>query len=177
MKIYISSTLRSFFERRTEIEVSGDTIRKILSNLIDEYPDAKKGLYDENGNLREFIRIFVGDEDRTEPAYLDAVIPEDAEVLLLPSIAGGAPEESIISDERRKAETLDDAEIDRFNKHLLLREISVKGQKRIKAANPTLYKVIFRRGYSAFATNLPYFLARPAYSLGYRITVKALKVG
>ena len=134
MKIYISSTLRSFFERRTEIEVSGDTIRKILSNLIDEYPDAKKGLYDENGNLREFIRIFVGDEDRTEPAYLDAVIPEDAEVLLLPSIAGGAPEESIISDERRKAETLDDAEIDRFNKHLLLREISVKGQKRIKAA-------------------------------------------
>ena len=78
MKIYISSTLRSFFERRTEIEVSGDTIRKILSNLIDEYPDAKKGLYDENGNLREFIRIFVGDEDRTEPAYLDAVIPEDA---------------------------------------------------------------------------------------------------
>ena len=36
MKIYISSTLRSFFERRTEIEVSGDTIRKILSNLIDE---------------------------------------------------------------------------------------------------------------------------------------------
>ena len=51
MKIYISSTLRSFFERRTEIEVSGDTIRKILSNLIDEYPDAKKGLYDENGNL------------------------------------------------------------------------------------------------------------------------------
>ena len=134
MKIYISSTLRSFFERRTEIEVSGDTIRKILSNLIDEYPDAKKGLYDENGNLREFIRIFVGDEDRTEPAYLDAVISEDAEVLLLPSIAGGAPEESIISDERRKAETLDDAEIDRFNKHLLLREISVKGQKRIKAA-------------------------------------------
>jgi hypothetical protein len=50
-------------------------------------------------------------------------------------------------------------------------------KKRIKAANPTLYKVIFRRGYSAFATNLPYFLARPAYSLGYRITVKALKVG
>ncbi|MBP5533141.1 MAG: molybdopterin-synthase adenylyltransferase MoeB [Lachnospiraceae bacterium] len=134
MKVYISSTLRSFFERKAEIEVNADTIGKILSFLTDEYPDAKKGLYDENGNLREFIKIFVGDEDRTEPEYLNTVIPENAEVLLLPSIAGGAPAESIIPDERRKEEKLEDAEIERFNKHLLLREISVKGQKRIKAA-------------------------------------------
>ncbi len=134
MKIYISSTLRSFFERKTEIEADGDTIRKVLSFLTDEYPDAKKGLYDENGNIREFIKIFVGEEDRTEPVYLDNPLPADAQILLLPFIAGGAPEESIISDERRKEVTLDDSEIDRFNKHLLLREISVKGQKRIKAS-------------------------------------------
>ena len=65
MKVYISSTLRSFFERRTETEINGNTIRKVLNTLTDEYPEAKKGLYDENGKLREFIRIFVGDEDRT----------------------------------------------------------------------------------------------------------------
>ena len=134
MKVYISATLRSFFERKDEIEADGDTLRKILNSLTEKYPDSKKGLYDENGDLREFIRIFVGEEDRTEPAYRDAVISADTKVLLLPLIAGGAPEESIISDERRKEVTLDDSEIDRFNKHLLLREISVKGQKRIKAA-------------------------------------------
>ena len=134
MKVYISATLRSFFERKDTIETEGNTLRKVFDNITSNYPDAKKGLFDENGNLREFIRIFVGEDDRTEPAYLDAELPADAQILLLPLIAGGAPEESIISDERRKEVTLDDSEIDRFNKHLLLREISVKGQKRIKAA-------------------------------------------
>ncbi|MBQ9438380.1 MAG: molybdopterin-synthase adenylyltransferase MoeB, partial [Lachnospiraceae bacterium] len=61
-------------------------------------------------------------------------LPETAEVLLLPAIAGGAPTESLIPDERRKQVTFDDAEIERFSKHLMLREIGVKGQKRIKAA-------------------------------------------
>ena len=53
---------------------------------------------------------------------------------MLPLIAGGKPNESIISDERQKAITIDEKGIDRFNKHLMLREISVKGQKRIRAA-------------------------------------------
>lgn len=39
-----------------------------------------------------------------------------------------------VTDEKNWDTILDDAEIDRFNKHLMLREIGVKGQKRIKAA-------------------------------------------
>ena len=134
MKVYISATLRSFFGRRTETETQGNTIRKILKELTDRYPEASKGLYGDDGNLRGFIRIFVDDEDRTDKSFLDNEIADGSTVLLLPFIAGGAPGESIIPDERRKEVSLDDSEIDRFNKHLLLREIGVKGQKRIKAA-------------------------------------------
>ena len=54
--------------------------------------------------------------------------------MLLPVIAGGAPADSVISVERRKEVLLDDSEIERYNKHLMLRDIGVKGQKRIKAA-------------------------------------------
>ena len=138
MKVIISATLRSFFNRTTETEVSGNTIGEVLSNLIDEYPDAKKGLYDENGDLRGFVRIFVDGEDLTEKENHNKPLSEESAVLLLPFIAGGAPEgekkEKLISDERVKAVKLDDKDIERFNKHLLLREIGVKGQKRIKAA-------------------------------------------
>lgn len=134
MKIYISATLRSFFGRNAETETEGNTIRAILKSLTEKYPDAKKGLYDDNGKLRGFIRIYVNDEDKTDESFLDEVIDDNADVLLLPLIAGGAPDESIISDERRKEISLDDNEIDRFNKHLLLRDIGVKGQKRIKAS-------------------------------------------
>lgn len=134
MKVIISATLRSFFGRTSETEIQGNTIEEVLKGLTDEYPDAKKGLYGEDGTLRSFIRIYAGTKDVTDPEHHKEVLPEGTEVLLLPFVAGGAPEGSIISEERRKAVTLDDQEIERFNKHLLLREISVKGQKRIKAA-------------------------------------------
>ena len=134
MKVYISATLRSFFGRNSETETEGKTIRTILKSLTDKYPEAVKGLYDDNEKLRGFIRIYVNDEDKTDESFLDEAIDENSKVLLLPLIAGGAPDDSIISDERRKDVSLDDNEIDRFNKHLLLRDIGVKGQKRIKAS-------------------------------------------
>ncbi len=131
MKITISATLRSFFGRRDEIEIQGNTIKDILAGLTEEYHESAKGLYDDEGNLRPFIRIFVNGEDHTGNKFYEENIPGNAEILLLPLIAGGAPE-SIISDERRKAVSLDDKEIERYEKHLLLREIGVKGQKKLK---------------------------------------------
>ena len=125
MKVYISATLRSFFGRNASIEVASNTIRGALQFLADEYPEASKVVFDEKGELRDFIRIYVDDDDRTKNDRWDEV---------LPAIAGGAPEGSLISDERRKAVSFDDKEIERFGKHLMLREIGVKGQKRIKAA-------------------------------------------
>ena len=138
MKVIISATLRTFFERTAETEIEGNTIRDILKGILEEYPDAKKGLYSEDGKLRSFIRIFADEQDYTDPEYHDRPLDTVREVYLLPFVAGGAPtngkDRGIISDERRKAVTLDDKDIERFNKHLLLREIGVKGQKRIKAA-------------------------------------------
>lgn len=137
MKVIISATLRTFFGRTAATEIEGNTIRDILKGIQEEYPDAKKGLYDGDGKLRSFLRIFADDQDYTDPSLHDRPLEGVREVLLLPFVAGGAPDSgntSIISDERRKAITLDDKDIERFNKHLLLREIGVKGQKRIRAA-------------------------------------------
>ena len=134
MKIYISATLRGFFGRHHNVVISGNSIRSLLKGLTDEYPDSREALYDEDGKLRDFIQIYVDDENVTSEDRWDDTLDEKSEVLLLPAIAGGAPTESIISDERRKEVSFDDSEIERFNKHLMLREIGVKGQKRIKAA-------------------------------------------
>ena len=134
MKVIISATLKTFFERTPEVEVAGNNVSEILKNLTDKYPEAKKGLYEEDGKLRSFIRIFAGSEDVTDVSRHNEALDGVSEVLLLPLVAGGAPTESIISDERRKEISLSNPEIERFNKHLLLREIGIKGQKRIKAA-------------------------------------------
>ncbi len=138
-KIYISATLRNFFEKNARYEVDATTIKQALTKLTQAFPDSSKIIYDENGNLRDFIQLFVGDENRTNQSSWESSLPENAEILLLPAIAGGAPSEdasfeSLISDERRKEVSFDDREVEQFGKHLMLREIGVKGQKRIKAA-------------------------------------------
>lgn len=134
MRVYISATLRGFAGRNPKLETAADTVREALNGITDEYPELKDILFDEKGSLRSFVRIYVNDEDRTDPDRWDERLSARDEILLLPSIAGGNFEGSIISDERRKAVAFDDSEIERFGKHLMLREIGVKGQKRIKAA-------------------------------------------
>ncbi len=134
MRVVISATLRSFFGRKAEVESNGYTVSGVLEKLTDEYPDAKNGLFDEEGKLRCFVRIYLNGVDVTDPEHRNDVVKSGDEMLLLPLVAGGAPSDSIISDERMKEVELNDKDIERFNKHLLLREISVKGQKRIKAA-------------------------------------------
>ncbi|MBQ6442151.1 MAG: molybdopterin-synthase adenylyltransferase MoeB [Lachnospiraceae bacterium] len=134
MQVLISATLRGFFGKNAAFSTDADTIRGVLDALTGEYPDAKKVLFEEGGTLRSFIRIYAGEHDWTATEHWVKPLPPGKDVLLLPAIAGGAPAKSIIPDERRKAVSFDDAEIERFEKHFMLSEIGVKGQKRIKTA-------------------------------------------
>ena len=134
MNVYISATLRGFFGKNHKFEIATENIRGVLNWLTDEYPDSKKILFDEDNHLRSFIQIYVGDINKTEEIGWSDPLPANGDVYLLPAIAGGSPNKSIISDERSKAISFDDSDIERFGKHLMLRDIGVKGQKRIRAA-------------------------------------------
>ena len=134
VKVFISATLRTFTGRNASFLLDANSIKGLLTNLTDEYPDFTKALYDENDNIRPFINIYVNDVNIKELQKLETQLKDGDTVLILPAIAGGAPVESVISQDRRKEAKLDDTEIERFSKHLMLREIGVKGQKNIKAA-------------------------------------------
>ena len=146
MRIYVAATLRSFFQKQDHIEAEGGSVREVLNALIKAFPETKEALFTEDGGLREFIRIFAGSEDHTSQDHWDLPLPKETELLLLPVIAGGAADKEeqekrpvLISDERRKEIKLDDKEIDRFSKHLMLKEIGVKGQKRFRAARVAVF--------------------------------------
>jgi molybdopterin converting factor small subunit len=140
VKVFIATTMRSFTNRNSQLELEGNTVNEVIENLLMNYPDAGKALFEDGkspsdgGVLHQFINIFVNDDNINDLNGLDTKINDNDEITFLPVIAGGAPTESIISDERRKNALLDDKEIDRYSKHLMLREIGVKGQKRIKAS-------------------------------------------
>ncbi len=141
VRIYISATLRGFAGKNNEVEVEAKSVGKAVEALRDEYPELAKVLYDENGELQPFINLYKGEEPVTD--RLIEGLKDGDELILIPSIAGGSgrkgsstvePTESVISDDRRKGVSFDDNEIDRFGRHLMLKEIGVKGQKRIKAS-------------------------------------------
>ena len=132
VKLIIAASLRTFTNRTPEIPLQAETVKEALQTLTDEYPEAAKGLFDEAGDLRGFVSIYVNDADIRSLKGLGTKLKENDEVYLIPAIAGGACE-SVISTERMKAVTIEEKEIRRYSNHLQLKEISIKGQKRIMA--------------------------------------------
>ncbi len=63
------------------IEVDGATIGQCLDQLVRDFPGARKGLYDENGEILDRIDIWVNDL----PAYSDGLerLVEDGDKIYL----------------------------------------------------------------------------------------------
>jgi molybdopterin converting factor small subunit len=86
--IKIPTPLRAYTDNRADVEVSGTTVGEALQDLIAQHPDLKPHLYQED-KLRNFVNVFVGDEDIR---FLDGVstkIKGDEKLRIIPSIAGG----------------------------------------------------------------------------------------
>ena len=107
--VVIPTTLRLFTEHRSEIELEGKTVGEVLTLLSEEYPDTKKALFDEDGKLRSFVNIFVNDESIRDLNDFDTEVKDRDEIILIPAIAGGSGNESILGD--RKGEKLTNDEI------------------------------------------------------------------
>jgi len=125
IKVLIPYALRAFTERSAEVEVNGGTAGEAIKALADSYPALKTHLFTEDGKLRDFINLFVGGANINSLQGLDTPIADNGELMIVPAIAGGSD----------NAETeLTNEEIARYSRHLLLPEIGVEGQKKLKAA-------------------------------------------
>ena len=131
--VFIPTTLRLFTGHQSEITLEGETVGAVLKLLSEEYPDTRKALFDEQNELRAFINVFVNDENIRDLEGFDSALKDGDELILIPAIAGGSGvTESVLGE--RTGEKLTNEEINRYSRHLLLQEIGVKGQKRLKAA-------------------------------------------
>ncbi|RMH67581.1 MAG: MoaD/ThiS family protein [Bacteroidetes bacterium] len=87
--IHIPTPLRSFTGGAASVEVTGQTVGEALQDLVHRHPALEPHLYTEDGRLRSFVNIYVGDEDIR---YLDrdaTAITPGTELSIVPSIAGG----------------------------------------------------------------------------------------
>jgi adenylyltransferase/sulfurtransferase len=130
VKILIPTALKSYAEGSDAIAVEGGTVRDALGALVEKHSQLKKHLYGEDGKLRHFVNVYLNDEDIR---YLenDGTPVKDGDVLsIVPSIAGGVA----AIEEAASTVELDRDEILRYSRHLIMPEVALEGQKKLKAA-------------------------------------------
>lgn len=89
ISIKIPTPLRAYTGGAAEVNVQGETVRAALADLMAKHPDLRPHLY--NGDdLRNFVNIFIGEEDIRYRDGLDTPIEPGDRLRIIPSIAGGA---------------------------------------------------------------------------------------
>ena len=86
--IKIPTPLRIYTGNQSQVTVSGETIGAALNDLTTQYPELRPHLF--NGDqLRNFVNVFIDDEDIRFLNGLDTDINEKDALRIIPSIAGG----------------------------------------------------------------------------------------
>jgi len=87
--IRVPGPLRRLTNGSAEVSVEGGTVSEALTNLDATYPGFRDRIYDDSGNLRQFINIYVNDSDIRFAQGLDTPIGERDELSIVPAVAGG----------------------------------------------------------------------------------------
>jgi len=85
----IPTPLRAYTSGQSEVNVNGASIAEALTDLTAQYPAIKPHLFNEGGDLRPFVNLFVGEKNIRDLQGVATPINEGDRVMLIPSIAGG----------------------------------------------------------------------------------------
>ena len=136
IKVMIPTPLRQYTGKKDTVEIDGNSAGEILDELTKKYSQLRKHLYDENGELRSYVNIYVNDEDIRYLQKSNTALKETDVVSIIPSIAGGIDvlEEEIKTEKSIHETKLSNEEILRYSRHLIMPEVGMKGQKKLKEA-------------------------------------------
>src|ERR1051325_7484405 len=135
--VFIPTALRQFAGDRAEVSVEAGTVGEALDKITGEHAELRRHLYSEQGALRNFVNVYVNDDDIRHAQRLDTPVKDGDTVSIIPAIAGGAatePEVNASEDEAPTLPTLSNDEIARYSRHLIMPEGGVGGQRKVKAA-------------------------------------------
>lgn len=94
--VKIPTPLRSYTGGLKEVHVNGQTVGFIMHDLTENYPDLKNHLFNEDGNLRPYVNIFLNQEDIRMLQGEETPIRDGDRLMIVPSIAGGIYEQVTI---------------------------------------------------------------------------------
>jgi molybdopterin converting factor small subunit len=87
--IRIPTQLRTLAGGAAEVTVDGATVGAVLAALDQAHPGFRGRLFDDGGQLRRFVNVFVADEDVRFLDGLDTPVAAGTTVSIVPAVAGG----------------------------------------------------------------------------------------
>jgi len=87
--IEIPPAFRRFTGNAARVECAPSTVSGVLGQLTARFPDLAPHIRDDSGQLRQFLNVYLNDEDIRFLGGEDCAVSDGDSLLLLPSIAGG----------------------------------------------------------------------------------------
>ncbi|MDQ6708542.1 MAG: molybdopterin-synthase adenylyltransferase MoeB, partial [Acidobacteriota bacterium] len=140
-KILIPTPLRQYADKQNSVELPGSTVGEVLGAMTARYPDLRKQIYSDEGKLRSFVNVYLNDEDIRYLNKEATPVKEGDTLSIVPSIAGGAPgavTEAPRETASQAAAALSKDEILRYSRHLIMPEVGMEGQLKLKNASVLL---------------------------------------
>ena len=130
--ISIPTALRQFAGGQAQIDVEARTAGEALAQLTSVHADLRRHLFNDQNMLRNFVNVYVNDQDIRHSDGPETPVKDGDTMMIVPAIAGGA----VMEPELKEAlPELSNEEIARYSRHLIMPEVGMQGQRRLKAAS------------------------------------------
>ncbi len=89
VSVRIPTQLRNLTGGQAEVSLEGSTVGEVLKGLDAAHPGLGERLFDESGELRRFVNVFVADEDVRFRQGLETPVQPGQSISIVPAVAGG----------------------------------------------------------------------------------------
>ena len=89
IQVRVPTILRPYTGGASEVSAEGATLADVLDDLEANHPGIRARILDDNGALRRFVNVYVGNDDVRFLDGLSTPTPAGTQVSVIPAVAGG----------------------------------------------------------------------------------------
>ena len=134
VKVIIPTALRQHTDNKMEFKLNAQDVGDALKELVKTFPNLKRQIYSENGRLRNFINVYLNEEDIRYKEGERTPVKEGDTLMIVPAVAGGA-HDSVEDEETRPQVSFSSGEFARYSRHLIMPEVGMEGQRKLKSSS------------------------------------------